>query len=569
MEKRKGFLDTIRFKVLLAISIIGIVLIGEFMSSKYLDSKSYSISNSVSNAYEFNVFLNKRIIDHDEFVIRTYDVFLKNIPLKEVVDHKSCNLGQWYYDYIPEERNTDLLKELEAPHAEIHQSVVKVNELFKAGNIEEAHSIFVNETLVAVSEVKNILYKLADIEMNYVGELLQEQQQIEKLDKIISTSGKLITLLIAIAIYFMIIKIIVKPIESITDVMRKFSQLNFTFDKNFRVGEFMKRKDEIGVMINSIKEMRDNVADFIYKTVDTAESVAASSEELTAISQQAAVASEEVARTIEEIASGASNQAKDTENTADNIEQLGNLMNEDAEQIKELNKAVERINLQKEEGFNILKELIGKTEKSNEATTNIYEIILTNNESAEKIEIASTMIQSIADQTNLLALNAAIEAARAGEAGKGFTVVADEIRKLAEDSNRFTGDIKIVIEELKSNSKLVVSAMDEVKTIVSEQTESVKETESKFEGIAEATELVKKSADNLNHSAELMEKNKDNIIDLVQNLAGISQENAARTEEASASMEEQAATIEEIANSGESLASIAEDLRSLIERFKV
>ncbi len=362
---------------------------------------------------------------------------------------------------------------------------------------------------------------------------------------------------------------IAKPISAVTKRINQLATLNFTVNEKVEAAKNLNRKDEIGKITRALRTMRDNVADFVAKTSESAEQVAASSEELTATSEQAATASEEVAKTIEEIARGANDQAKDTENTAYNIEELGKLLDEDAQHIKDLNEAAVKINTEKEDGIEILKNLVNNTEKSNEATTNIFEIILKNNKSAEKIENASTMIQSISEQTNLLALNAAIEAARAGEAGRGFSVVAEEIRKLAENSNHFTNDIKAVIDELKFKSQLAVNTMDEVKEIVNEQSNSVKETESKFKGIAEATELIMNIIEQLNQSSDLMAKNKNNIIELVHNLSAISEENAAGTQEASASMEEQAATIEEIANSGESLSSIAEDLNSLIEKFKI
>ena len=362
---------------------------------------------------------------------------------------------------------------------------------------------------------------------------------------------------------------IVNPIITATDRLKQFSDLDFRKEESDAMAKHMSRSDEIGIMANALSGMQDNIVEFITRTSESAEQVAASSQELTATSTQAATASEEVVRAIDEIAKGAGNQAEDTEDTARNIDDLGKLLDQDAQNIIELNLAAEQIDKQKEEGFVILKDLVDKTERTNEATQNIYEITLSNSKSAENIEKASSMIESIAEQTNLLALNAAIEAARAGEAGRGFAVVADEIRKLAEESSRFTSDIKGIITELKTKSQLAVETMDDVKVIVGDQGESVKETESKFEGIAAATDQVRIVTEKLNSSAELMKENKDRIIDLVQNLSAISEENAAATEQASASMEEQSATIEEIAKSGESLSGIAEELRVIINNFKV
>jgi methyl-accepting chemotaxis protein len=381
--------------------------------------------------------------------------------------------------------------------------------------------------------------------------------------------SSIILLLVAAGLLTYISGSITKPIIAVTKKIKDFSNLEFLEDDKSINKNYLNRKDETGDMIRALSSMRVNVAEFIRKTADATEQVAASSEELTATSQEAATSSEEVAKTIEEIAKGASEQAVDTETAANSVEELGALLEQDLTYIKELNVAASQIEKKKEEGFLIIKDLINKTEKNNDASSNIYNIIMSNNESAEKIESASTMIQNIADQTNLLALNAAIEAARAGEAGKGFAVVADEIRKLAEQSNSFTNDIKNVINELKTKSQGAVKIMEETKHIVEEQAGSVGETQEKFEGIAEAIDFIKNIINKLNNSAELMSDNKNKIIELTQNLSSISEENAAGTEQVSASMEEQAATVQEIANSGESLAMIAEDLRVLIAKFKI
>jgi len=360
-----------------------------------------------------------------------------------------------------------------------------------------------------------------------------------------------------------------KPIVAVTNDIEKQAELDFSIDKDAKTELYRKRKDEIGKMVASLKTMKDNVRDFVVKTSDSAQQVAATSQELTATTEQTATAAEEVARTIQDIAQGASDQARDTETTAGSVEEMGDLLDQDTTFMHELKDAVLVIDKEKEEGFKIIKTLVIQTDKSNAASNLVYEAILSNNESTEKIESASLMIQNIADQTNLLALNAAIEAARAGEAGRGFAVVADEIRKLAEQSNTFTNDIRLVIDELKARSQGAVTSMGEVQSIVESQTLSVKETESKFNGIAGAIDSVKEIIDQLNDSMKLMAVSKEKIVELTQNLSAISEENAAGTQEASASMEEQNAAIQEIANSAEGLSSIAQDLQMLIGKFKV
>ncbi len=414
--------------------------------------------------------------------------------------------------------------------------------------------------------------KLPGVSDNWSVLTIQKEKEAKAFVMNSTISTGMATLVIAIIIFFvaqLYAGRIAKPIVAMTATMKNLSQLDFRMDLKDPTMAYLERKDEIGMLLQSIKQMRDNVANFIAMTTESAEQVAATSEELTATSEQAASSSEEVARTLEEIARGASEQAKDTEHTAHNIESLGQLLDTDSGYIDHLNEAASKIEDQKEAGFLILSELIKNTKRNEVVTETVFESIMSNNDSAEKIETASAMIESIASQTNLLALNAAIEAARAGEAGRGFAVVADEIRKLAEQSNSFTSDIKAVISELKAKSVEAVEAMNGAKTIVHEQSQSVEMTEEKFKGIAEAIDAIKMIIQKLNGSTAQMTQNKEVIIELVQNLSAISEENAASTEEASASMQEQSATIQEIANSGENLAHIAEELRLMIDKFKI
>lgn len=333
--------------------------------------------------------------------------------------------------------------------------------------------------------------------------------------------------------------------------------------------DLMNKNDEFGQICVAVNTMQDSIVDIIKDVQDRSHQLAVASEELTAISEQSAVAGDEIARTIESIATGASEQAKDTEEGVLSVNELGYIVEKNKDYMDNLNIATERVNDLKNQGIEILKELVEKTDTSIMSSKEVRNVILDTNESANKIVSASEMIKNISSQTNLLALNAAIEAARAGEAGRGFAVVAEEIRKLAEESDGFTEEISTVIEELTNKTLNAIKTMEGLENIILSQMESVNMTNSRFNGIADAIEEMEEAIVEINDSSrEITEREKD-IAKIIENLAAISQENAAGSEEASASVEEQAAGLEEVSNSSVELANISEELNKQIEQFKI
>ena len=237
--------------------------------------------------------------------------------------------------------------------------------------------------------------------------------------------------------------------------------------------------------------------------------------------------------------------------------------------MEELNDSSDGVIRAKEKGISAIKDLINSTGKVEESAKKVSTVIERTNDGAKKIDEASSMIKSIAGQTNLLALNAAIEAARAGEAGKGFAVVADEIRKLAEQTDKFTEEIVEVVHNLAERTEEAVTIMEDVKAVIGEQSSCVSETEKQFIYISDEIDVTKAIITRLNNSEKELEDARSDLSDIVEGLAAVSEENAASTEECLASVEEQAASTSLIEGSAERLPDMAKGLKDTVEKFKL
>lgn len=328
-----------------------------------------------------------------------------------------------------------------------------------------------------------------------------------------------------------------------------------------------KMMDSIKTLLNNEQIHIKNKEIVIQEIQDFSSLLVTSAQELTSTSAEASCVAEEMSKAIEDIANGVGDQAKDVDLGFNVINEIGDMIGKEQTLILNLSTDVESINIIKREGTNALQALLEETSTHNKVITDISENINLTQENVGNIGNVIEMIENIAEQTNLLALNAAIEAARAGETGRGFSVVADEIKKLAEQSKQFTGEIVDRVHSITQSTSIVVDTMKDILNSTKAQNESIKITSERFSEIDYAIEKIQISVKSLNESSVDINAKKDDIISLMRNLSEVSERNASGAQEISASIEEQTAGIDQMANTSTSLTSLAVELETSILKF--
>ena len=392
-------------------------------------------------------------------------------------------------------------------------------------------------------------------------------------DEVFDGVSKLTTLLlivglgiIAVGIVFAIIiaSRIAKPINSLKADINELSSYNLSADPT---NDYSKRTDEIGDIYRATQDLKNKFIEIVEKMKKSSTELSASCQSFLEKSEKVSQSSDEIARTLEEVAQGVTTQAEDTQVGVIQVQNLSNLIEQNNANLKILGDASGNAENLKNEGLVTMNGLLKSTENSKAISNDIKEAIDNTQSSVDEIKVAGEMIRSIAEQTNLLALNAAIEAARAGEAGKGFAVVAEEIRKLAENSSKFTENINQSVSELLTRTAYAVEKINESTEIVENQSRNVDEVSVRFDGISEAITELKSAMDEIVASNKQFSEAQEKLYTVMENASALSEENSASAEEISASTQEQAATFEEVKDESQALMELSRDLDEVIQKF--
>lgn len=372
-----------------------------------------------------------------------------------------------------------------------------------------------------------------------------------------------VSLIFAIVISILFTEGLIKHIKLLLKSMDKIKEGDFTVRCN------VKSKDEIGELAIGFNKMIEEISGLIYNMQSISSSLSLSSEGLAAIAEETSTSAENVTNAVEAIALGASQEAMETEKVTNLTINLSNRLNELQSNTENMLNSTEEVIEVNKGGIEVVGELKGKNQLNEIAIKNIEAAIIELDNKTKNISNIIGTISSIAEQTNLLALNASIEAARAGEAGRGFAVVAEEIRKLAEGSNNAAQEINSIIANIEKESSNTVEKMKDVKLISEEQSLSVDKVNISFENISKSVNGITDNIKLLGNFINDINKDKEHIIEAMQNISAISEESAATSEEVTASMHQQIEAIQNVAATADTLSNDANNLNTEIAKFKV
>jgi len=430
----------------------------------------------------------------------------------------------------------------------------------KAGDINL--SIYINKNYAA--SINGLVEQLLE---QVQQDMIDEQTEIEKR---ISFSEKFVigmhifSLVITIIIALLISRSISRPVNMVLN----HTKLLADGDLSQEILS-LKRKDEIGELVTGFQNLHLKLRGIVNNIQVNAEQVASTSVQLAASTEQTNRSIEEVTLAMQDMALSSDKQVGKVQQAFKDIDDFKKGISHITDNANQAANAVGQTTSFAEKGSETITNALGQMNEIGISVEEAVSVVKNLNQQSEKIGEIVNLITDFAEQTNLLALNAAIEAARAGEHGRGFAVVADEVRKLAEQSGNAAKNISDIVNEIKVNTNQAAQSMVKGNEDVKEGLVIVGEVNEMFKDIVRTIDNVAYNSENTLNAARDMERFVDSVIMAIEEMKVGIESNSAITQTVAAASEEQNASIEEISSSIEALSNMAEELRDLVNQFKM
>jgi len=413
-----------------------------------------------------------------------------------------------------------------------------------------------------VTEVRTGYEEVADKRTVSIKEVGNDVVNTSASNKTIGMIVSLILTITGILLAIFTANRISRPITIVANRMRELA------DGNLRHEPFaVTQQDEIGQLMLTANDLNKKLKETISSIHNVSETVAASSEELAQSANEVQTGTEQISYTMQELATGTETQASTAGDLAETMTTFQSSIHETTQEGIELKEHSEHVHDLTTTGKQLMVQSTQQMATINDIVLDSVKKVEGLNAQSAEISKLVSVIDEISNQTNLLALNAAIEAARAGEHGKGFAVVADEVRKLAEQVQFSVTDISTIVHRIQNETGTVTNSLQAGYEEVRKGTAQLDQTNSTFDQISQAVEDMNDNINVISQNLTKISQHSEAINGSIDEMASISQESAAGVEQTTATVEETAATMDEISKSANQLAEMAEELNTQLQKF--
>lgn len=326
--------------------------------------------------------------------------------------------------------------------------------------------------------------------------------------------------------------------------------------------------DETDDLARSVTRMAASLRELVENVQSTGDQVSTAAHELTRSAQQLNVENSDISSSVAKLARSVSEQQTLLEEANRLIHEISSTIERNAESAREAFGFAAEANQKANSGVDITRLAIEKMrtvfERVEKSGSRVFDL----EAKTRNVQQITGFITSVAHSTNLLSLNASIEAARAGEAGRGFSVVADEIRKLAESAGRSAEEISKLIHEIESDTAEVADEMRESSMVIGEGRDDIDTIASSLAHIRAAVSEAATRAEEIFHGADGHTNDVDRMVSSMDEIARVAERNASAIDAVVASTQRQVTLMTEMVSSSTSMTDLTESQRGALRRFR-